>query len=167
LWAWIETVYNLRVHSSTGEPPGKRFTDGLPPSLPRVKDISYFEALFLLRNTRTVTKYGKIKLFANQYPVKNIAHGTVVEVRYNPFDLSKIYIYQDKKLIQTIESSKITTYTAPGIPEESKREANTISEESRNYFTRLREEYKRSLIENGEYIPYSKLKTNEEENNHA
>jgi hypothetical protein len=167
LWAWIETVYNVRVHSTTGEPPNKRFKEALPATLQRVKDISYFEALFLLRDTRTVTKYGQIKLFANQYPVKNIMHGTVVEVRYNPFDLRKIYIYQAKKLIQTIESSKITTYTAPALPEERKNQDSSISEASRNYFTRLREEYKHSLMENGEYIAYAKLKTNEEEKSHA
>lgn len=162
LWAWCEMVYNTRSHSSTGEPPNKRFVDGLPAEARRVTDLSWFEALFLLRQERTVTKYGQIKLFGNKYPVKDVRHGEVVEVRFNPFNLNKIYIFKDKMLFATIEASKVNTVCAPGIPEENKDTPLKISQASRNYFAHLREQYQDSLKKESAYISYSKLKERED-----
>ena len=66
--AWVDLEYNVRVHSTTGEAPDKRFADALHKDIRRVADIAWFEALFLSRVSRTVTKYGKIKLESNEYP---------------------------------------------------------------------------------------------------
>ncbi|MGO8694019.1 MAG: DDE-type integrase/transposase/recombinase, partial [Rectinemataceae bacterium] len=60
--AWTDIEYNVRIHSQTGEAPDKRFADALHADIRRVADIAWFEALFLMRVSRTVTKYGKIKL---------------------------------------------------------------------------------------------------------
>ena len=162
LWAWIEMVYNTRVHSSTGEPPHKRFTEGLPSSTRRVTDISWFEALFLLRLERTVTKYGRIKLFGNKYPLKNVPFGTVVEIRYNPFDLERILVYRDRMLFTVIEASKINTVCAPSVPEERKHPGNKVSQAARNHFAKLRERYQAAIANESAYIPYSKLKDKED-----
>ncbi|HYX06965.1 MAG TPA: Mu transposase C-terminal domain-containing protein [Bacteroidales bacterium] len=165
LWAWIDMVYNLRKHSSTGEVPNKRFQDGLPREVRRVTDIQWFNNLFLMRDTRTVSKYGKVKLFGNQYRVKDISHGTVVEVRFNPFDLKEVYIFTDKKYNQTVTPAKLNTLTAPSVPEESKKSQHTVSQESRNYFTTLREQHQKMLGQ--KQIPFYELKqeeTDEEEN---
>ena len=164
LWAWIDMVYNLRKHSSTGEVPNKRFQDGLPREVRRVTDLQWFNNLFLMRESRTVNKYGKIKLFGNQYRVKDIAHGTVVEVRFNPFDLKEVYIFTDKKYNQTVTPAKLNTRTAPTVPEESKKDQHTVSQESRNFFTTLREQHQKMLGQ--KQIPFSELKqevTDEEE----
>lgn len=158
-------IYNQRVHSSTGESPNKRFLEAVKETTRRIKDLQWFEALYLMRETRTITKYGKVKLFSNHYPVKNIPHGTVVELRFNPFDLSQIYVYHQGKLIQSTSPSKIVTHSAPYIPEEARKKDSQISEESRIYFTRLREQYKKSLADETGYIPYSKLKETEEKEN--
>jgi transposase InsO family protein len=166
LWAWIEMIYNIRVHSSTGEPPNKRFTEGLSASTRRIADVSWFEALFLLRRERTVTKYGQIKLFANKYPLKDIPHGTTVEVRFNPFNLERIFVYRDKKLFTVIEASKINTLCAPSIPEECKDQGNKVSQAARDHFAKLREQYQESIAKESAYIPYSKL-TGREGNDEA
>jgi len=165
LWAWIDMVYNLRVHSSTGEQPNKRFQEGLTPAARRISDIRWFEALFLMRQSRTVTKYGKIKLFGNQYSVHDVPHGTVVEVRFNPFDLARIYLFKDKTLHQTIEASQMNTSCAPFVPEESKDSGNKVSEASRNYFTKLREQHQNFMRGESSYIPYSKLNNKENKDN--
>ena len=57
-WAWMELDYNTRVHSSTGQSPTERFQQGLPQNHRRVTDLAAFQALFLWRLNRTVTKYG-------------------------------------------------------------------------------------------------------------
>lgn len=164
LWAWIEMIYNTRVHSSTGEPPNKRFTEGLPASSRRVTDLRWFEALFFLRLERTVTKYGQIKLFGNKYPLKNIPYGTVIEVRFNPFNLAKIFVYKNKMLFTVIEAQKLNTVCAPSVPEERKDSGNKISQAARNHFAKLREQYQASIENESAYIPYSKLNDKENKN---
>lgn len=160
LWAWIEMVYNLRKHTSTGEVPNKRFQDGLPENVRRIKDVQWFNNLFLMRNHRTITKYGQIKLFGNRYKVKDIAHGTTIEVRYNPFDLKEIYVFRDKKCNQTIIPVEFNTGTAPSVPEESKKLDREVSRESRNFFAILREQHQQAMGQ--EQISFSKLKKEEE-----
>jgi len=156
LWAWIDMVYNLRKHSSTGQVPNRRFIDGLPKEVRRVTDIRWFNNLFFMRQTRTVTKYGKIKLFGNQYTVKKIPYGTVIEVRFNPFDLKEVYLFIDGKLNQTIQPSKLNNTTAPSVVEEAKKPDKEVSCESRNYFAALREKHKK--MKGQSQIEFSKLK---------
>lgn len=160
-WAWVEMVYNLRQHSSTGQAPNTRFNDALPGQVNRVTDLQWFNALFFLRETRTITKYGKIKLFGNQYSIKDIPYGTVVEIRFDPFDLKQVYVFTENNYNQTIFPAKLNNQTAPCIPEESAKPQNRISEDSRRFFTSLREQYRKTIGE--DQIPFSKLK---EEDSH-
>ncbi|MBN2882956.1 MAG: DDE-type integrase/transposase/recombinase [Clostridia bacterium] len=161
LWAWIDMIYNLRRHSSTGQVPNKRFQDGLSENVRRIKDIQWFNNLFLMRQNRTITKYGQVKLFGNRYKVKDIAHGITIEVRYNPFNLKEIYVFFDNKYNQTIVPVKFNTETAPSIPEESRKTDREVSQESRNFFAVLRDQHQQVIGQ--EQISFSKLK--EEENN--
>lgn len=144
-WAWCELVYNRKVHSTTGQTPDHRFMKGLPcgdKAIRRIEDIEAFLLLFLDRVNRTISSYGKIKLFNNQYPVESAPHGTVVQVRFDPFDLSKVHLFNpDGTFLETTSPSKIVNNRAPHIAEESKKTPGQISKESVNYFTRLREKY--------------------------
>ena len=144
-WAWCELVYNKQVNSTTGQTPDERFINGLPKgdrSIRRIKDIEAFSLLFLERVTRTVTRYGKIKLHNNQYPVQKKSHGTVVQVRYDPFNLSEVHIYDTNNIfLETTSPSKYVNNRAPNVPEESKKSKKQISQDSVNYFTKLREKY--------------------------
>lgn len=144
-WAWCELVYNRKVHSATGQSPDERFMGGLPGgdnAVRRIEDIEEFSLLFLERVTRTISTYGKIKLHSNQYPVESRPHGTVVQVRFDPFDLKKVHVYDpDGTFLETTSYSKIVNNRAPNIAEESKKTPAQVSKESVNYFTRLREKY--------------------------
>jgi len=156
-WAWAEVVYNKRVHSTTGETPDERFLKGLPKDHRRISDLESFNRLFLWKENRTVSKYGKIKLYSNQYPVQKVPHGTVVQVRFDPFNLDEIFIYDaGNHYLETTSPSKKLTDTAPNIPEESKAAANTVSKQSKAFFTRLREKHLKEL-KKAQAIPFSKL----------
>ncbi len=154
--AWIDLEYNLRTHSQTGEIPDKRYKDALHPDIRRVSDIAWFEALFLMRDTRTVSKYGKIKLASNQYPVTSAKHGTVVEVRYDPFDLTQVFIFQDTHCVETTSVSKLVNRTAI-LPEESKAAPHEVSAHASAYFQALREQHLKVLTQNPSPVSYSKL----------
>lgn len=154
--AWVDLVYNARIHSSTGEAPDKRFADALPEDHRRVTDIAWFEALFLMRTGRTVNKYGKVKHNSNEYPVTCAPHGSVVEVRFDPFDLRTVFIFKGAVCVETSSVSKLVNITSE-VPEEAKTAGNVVSAQSVRYFEKLREEHARLLKNNIASISYSKL----------
>ena len=145
-WAWMDLEYNTRVLSATGQSPDARFTDGLPPEHRRVTDLDAFNALFLWRARRTVSKYGRIKLHGNQYPLTSVRHGTVVEVRFDPYDLAQLAIYDDAGvLLETTSASSQVTSQAPNVPAESAAKPAQVSTAARTYFTRLRQQHHAAL----------------------
>jgi len=142
-WAWAECEYNVRIHSSTGQAPDERFLQGLPKDHRRVEDLDTFQAMFFWKLRRTVTKWGKVSLYGNQYPVRARPPKAVVQVRFDPFDLSQILIYdaEGRNRLEITSASKQTSTRAPSIPEEAHRPALQVSAQSVAYFSRLRERY--------------------------
>ena len=159
LWAWIDVEYNQRSHSSTGQPPEKRFVQGLPESHRRVENLQWFENLFLQRETRKVTRYGEIKLEGNQYKT-TARHGTVVEVRYNPFDLKKLWRFENGEPVEELGVKKLLNHTARTTAEEHPDAPQKTSREAANYFQRLREK-QAVLTADQQKVPFSKLKSRE------
>ena len=138
LWAWIDVEFNRRNHSSTGEPPADRFAAGLPDKHRRIDDLQWFEALFLQRQRRTVSKYGVVKLCGNQYR-SQAHHGTVVEVRYDPFNLHNVWRFEDGRSVETLALHKLVNHRAESIPEERGDKQAKVSDAAVGYFTALRE----------------------------
>lgn len=157
--AWVEVEYNTRNHSQTGQAPDARYVEGLPLDHRRVTDVGWFEALFLLRATRTVTKYGIVKLESNEYHATHIPHGSVVEVRYDPFDLKVVSLYQNGVFIQTATTEQLNNPTAQTIPEERQTPQHTVSSDSVRYFANLRETYAAVQKKNLASIAFSNLTT--------
>jgi putative transposase len=139
-WAWAELEYNTRIHSATGQAPDERFLAGLPKEHRRVQDLAGFQAMFLWKEKRTVSKWGKISLYGNLYPVSSRPPTTVVQVRYDPFDLSELLIYDlaTNARLESSTASKQLATRAPSVPEESRKSAPEISKHSVAYFSRLR-----------------------------
>lgn len=156
LWAWMDVAYNRKVHSSTGEPPADRFLKGLPDDHRRIENLAWFEALFLMRETRTVTKYGEVKLESNKY--KTLArYGTVVEVRFNPFDLSKVWRFEKGVSVEALKTAKLVNESSKRVIEEQPDNQLKTSKEAASWFERLREQQSRMhSLESS--IQFSKLK---------
>ena len=167
-WAWAEMEYNTRIHSSTGQAPDERFQQGLHKQHPRVEDLAAFQAMFLWKENRTVSKWGKISLYGNQYPVRARAPGTIVQVRYDPFDLAELLIYDSdgSTRLESTRASKQTTIRAPSIPEESRATAPQISAQSVAYFSRLRERYLTSQKQSQE-VSFRELHRPDKEESHG
>ncbi|HYX07064.1 MAG TPA: DDE-type integrase/transposase/recombinase [Bacteroidales bacterium] len=141
-WAWMDVYFNKKIHSSTGQTPDDRFFAGLQEGHKRVTDIEWFSALFLWRNNRKISKYGKIKLYSNEYPVFSLPYGTVVQVRFDPFDLDEVYIYdQEDHFLEKTSTTKQVTKQVPQVPEESKKSKQQVSRDSIRYFSKLRQQH--------------------------
>ena len=94
--AWVETVYHQRVHSETGQRPLARFTATDPPVLPT--PAALHEA-FLWSERRTVAKTATVSLHGNTYEVDAALVGRRVELIFDPFDLSELWVrYQGRDM---------------------------------------------------------------------
>ncbi len=156
LWAWLDVEYNRRNHSSTGEPPAVRFEKGIPPDHRRVQDLQWFENLFLLYVYRKVAKWGTIKFEGNQYH-SEVAAGSTIEVRYNPFDLRKVWRFENGKKVETLGLKKLVNLAVEKLPEERQAAERKISAEAANYFTSLRQR-QAELDRQNAVVNYHKLK---------
>jgi transposase InsO family protein len=167
-WAWAELEYNSRIHSSTGQAPDERFQQGLPKEHRRVEDLAAFQAMFLWKDRRTVSKWGTISLHSNRYPVRCRPPKSVVQVRYDPFDLTEILIYDrdGRTRLESSRTNKQVNVRAPSIPEESHAPASKVSAQSVAYFSRLRERYLQSQKQRQD-ISFQKLRDPKKEDPHA
>jgi transposase InsO family protein len=90
-WAWLECVYHQAVHRETEQTPLERFQQGL--HTVRTADPEILRKAFLWRETRKVHKDGCIELQGNRYEVDANLAGRKLELRFDPFDLSKMEVF--------------------------------------------------------------------------
>ena len=165
-WAWMDLQYNPRVLAAAGQSPDARFGDGLPPDQRRITDPDSFNALFLWRARRTVSKYGRIKLHGNQYPVTSVRHGIVVEVRFDPYDLATLAIYDASGvLLETTSASKQVTAQVPTGPTESGAKPAQVSAAARAWFTRLRAQHHAALRDRTQ-TSFTRFQSTDDDNKH-
>lgn len=91
--AWLECVYHGHVHSETGETPWARYSAGLARGEVRPADPDLLRRAFLWREKRKVTKTGTLSLQGNRYQVAGHLAGRVLELCFDPFDLTHIDLY--------------------------------------------------------------------------
>jgi putative transposase len=89
--AWVQAGYHRAVHSETGEPPLARWAKGIPAPLPLPSPAQLREA-FLWSERRTVKKTATVSLHGNLYQVDPSLARCVVELVFDPFDLTSIQV---------------------------------------------------------------------------
>lgn len=95
LAAVISQHYHVRVHSTTGERPIDRYAS-FPMDYRRFVSEKTLALIFLPCTTSRVTKTCIIRLHNLRYLVPDPRLvGQMVEVRYNPLDLSKVFVFFD------------------------------------------------------------------------
>jgi transposase InsO family protein len=93
LWAWLERIYHKRIHSETKLQPLKAYRAAAESI--RVADAGAVARAFLWRYTRLISSNGYLSLLGNSYSVDPAWGGRKIELRCDPFDLSRIDVYQD------------------------------------------------------------------------
>ncbi len=89
---WIQSVYHLRVHSSTRQSPQVRFSAAAE-TLRHIDPGLDLDALFFTRLCRTVRKDGTVRLDGKLYEVDMSLRALQVELRFDPFTLNRIEVY--------------------------------------------------------------------------
>ena len=108
--AWAETVYHVREHSETGQPPLGRWEAGGPFPLPAEADLA--EA-FRWSEWRTVSKTAVVSLHGNRYQVDPALAGRRVELVFDPFDLNVLFVRHNGKDAGTATPHHITRHSHP------------------------------------------------------
>ena len=102
--SWVEVDYHRKEHHSIGTTPLERFTKAMKyTALKTIESLEEITEIFLYREKRKVHKSsGIIKLTGNKYQATDSSLlGTGIEVRFDPYDLSRIFIYQEGVFVQT------------------------------------------------------------------
>jgi putative transposase len=89
--AWVAVSYHRAVHSETGQAPLARWAAGVPDPLPLPSPAQLHEA-FLWSERRTVRKTATVSLHGNLYQVDASLVRCVVELVFDPFDLTGIQV---------------------------------------------------------------------------
>jgi putative transposase len=89
--AWVAVSYHRAVHSETGQAPLARWASGVPDPLPLPSPAQLHEA-FLWSERRTVRKTATVSLHGNLYQVDASLVRCVVELVFDPFDLTGIQV---------------------------------------------------------------------------
>jgi hypothetical protein len=70
-------------------------------------DEKQLQAIFLWRENRNVNKLGQVSLQGLKFEVSSILNGKRVEIRYNHFDLSEVFIYHNGHFMQKAKQISI------------------------------------------------------------
>jgi len=108
-WAWLEQEYHLNIQSAINEPPLSRWRNNVAPFLKKIEE-KQLQSIFLWREKRKVSKLGLVSLMGIEFEVSSILVGKTVEVKYNHFDLSQVFIYLDGRFIQKARPSQVTRW---------------------------------------------------------
>ncbi len=87
--AWAETVYHVREHSETGQPPLARWEAGGPFPVPAPAALA---DAFRWSEWRTVAKTATVSMHGNRYQVDPGLAGRRVELIFDPFDLTVLWV---------------------------------------------------------------------------
>lgn len=108
-WAWLEQEYHLNIHSATNESPLSRWRNNVAPFLKKIEE-QQLQSIFLWREKRKVSKLGLVSLLGSEFEVSSLLVGKTVEVKYNHFDLSQVFIYLDGRFIQTARPTQLARW---------------------------------------------------------
>jgi len=112
--AWAEVIANARPHAETKQAPIERFLDGHKPNVP---PPGLLAEAFRWSVTRRVTKTATVSLFANRYQVPAQLVGRAVELRFDPEDLSQIFVYDNGENAGQAVPFVIGRHVHPAVPQ--------------------------------------------------
>jgi putative transposase len=99
LWRWVEGEYHQRPHSSlNGQTPAERFAQRAV-RLRTADSQTDWHALFLSRVPRRVRLDATVSLQGQLWEVPVHLRGRVIELRFNPFDWSRVEVWREDKYV--------------------------------------------------------------------
>ena len=158
LLAWIEVIYHTKLNAETGQAPLERFRQDSAPAT-RPADPEELRQAFLHRDQRKVTKTATFSFHNNRYRVPAYLRGQTVELRYDPFDLTRIEVWFNDAFLQLAEPDHIVTTVHPDVTPDPIPASEPDS--GLDYLALLRQERERLIHEQLDTIHFSQLEPKE------
>jgi putative transposase len=105
--AWVEVIYHRTVHSETEQAPLARFQESITQHPVRPADPVQLREAFLWRDKRRVTRTATLSLQGNRYGVDPRLAGQQLELRYDPFDLAEVEVWQQGHFLARAQVQKL------------------------------------------------------------
>jgi transposase InsO family protein len=133
---WLNQFYNRRKHSATKQTPISRWeADETPLRKPTLETI--YEA-FLMKDGRSASKTGLISVETNEYEVEPFLCGKKIDIRYDPYDLSKgIRVYYEGKQYTDAIPAKVHRHSKKGFNAECSADDPPIYSSGINFLEQL------------------------------
>ena len=158
--SWLEVEYHRREHSGIGAAPIDRFTKALASTkIRKVESMEEVTEIFLYREKRKVhKKSGVIRVSGNEYQVTDASLLDLeVEARFDPYDMSRIFVYRDEKFIQLALPLNLKSSHFKSIPEEKSTAEKIIKQSSIDFFTRLKQKEEELNKKESQRIDFTKI----------
>lgn len=163
LLAWIEVVYHCKSHSEIGQSPLERFRQDSASST-RPANPETLRQAFLHRDQRKVTTTATFSFNHNRYRVPAYLRRQTVQLRYDPFDLTRIEVWLNDAFLQLAEPERIVTTVHPDVDPDPVPAPDP--ETGLDYLALLRQERERLIREQLDDIHFSRLQaSNSKEQN--
>ena len=133
LKTFIYNEYINKKHSSTGETPNERWHNEYKKVI--FLNYTFIDDAFLHRINRKVRKDRTIKIDNNYYEVPFKYVDQTIEIRYNPNDLSEMYVFENNQklekcsLVDKVSNSKVKRKTTIDYSKVVNDERNVIEME--------------------------------------
>lgn len=150
-WAWLEQEYHQKVHSATNESPIIRWRQNVTPFMRKI-DEKGLQSIFLWREKRKVNKLGLVSLQGLQFEVSSFLVGKSVEVRYNHFDLSCVFIYLDGRFIQKASQTKISRWNTAKKQNQQPQTPEKTPQSNIHHLAHLEQQHQKSKIQKAQQL---------------
>jgi transposase InsO family protein len=154
LLAWLEVVYHRKLHTETGQAPLERYRQDPAPAT-RPVDPATLRHAFLHRDQRTVTKTATFSFQGNRYRVPDYLRGQSIELRYDPFDLSRLEVWFQDTFLQMAQPDHLVKPIHPDV--EPDPSPAPPPDTDLDYLALLRTEHQRLIQAQLEGIHFSQL----------
>ena len=139
--AWVDLEYNVRIHSTDRRGSRQTIRRRPPRRHPPRRRHSLVRGPIPHAPQPHRHQVRQDQARVEQYPVTCAPHGTVVEARYDPFDLTHVFIFKDKACVETTSVSKLVTQERDSERGIKGSPASEVSRHAPAYFQALREQH--------------------------
>jgi len=151
--AWLEISYHHKIHTVLKKTPVSVWCE--QQDTIKYTDPVKLDEIFLWRYKRHVSKHATFTIEGNLYEAAPEMKGKEIQVRFNPYELDKVYIYEGSRYLMKAKPTDIKTIQS----EKVKRKLPDRKEKplSVSYLSLILQQYKKMAKDKMDKISFANL----------
>lgn len=156
--AWLEINYHHKIHTVLKRTPISIWCE--QEASIRFYDPLKLDQIFLWRYERLVSKHKTITIESNLYEVAPEMIGKTIEVRFNPYEMDKVYVFENGRFLMKAIPTDIKTIKSEKVPRRMpEKKGKTLSV---SYLSLILEQYKKMEKDSRNKIRFQSLREAQE-----